>query len=124
MILPRLSLLALCSVVSVSAFGAPSDHAPTPPPVKFSREVLPIFAHRCFECHGNGKRKGDLDMTTRESVLKGGKDGPAIVIGKGGDSEMIRRVTSSDPDERMPNKGDPLARDEIATLKAWIDQGA
>src|SRR5438309_1202905 len=104
--------------------GAEAQAAPKSPPVQFSTQVLPILAHRCFECHGNGKRKGDLELTSREALLKGGKDGPAIIVGKSAESQLIQRVTNSDPDERMPNKGEPLAKDEIAILKAWIDQGA
>src|SRR3981081_98099 len=126
MTLFRLSVLGLfCCVVGFSGVGAPWEQpSPPPPPVQFSREVLPILAHRCFECHGNGKRKGDLEPTSRELLLKGGKDGPAIVVGKSADSELIKRVSSSDPDERMPNKGDPLTKQEIAILTAWIDEGA
>src|SRR5258706_8751631 len=116
-------LAALTSLTSTWQACA-AGPASAPPPVSFTRDVLPIFAHRCFDCHGNGKRKGDLDMTSRESLLKGGKDGAAILVGNSAKSALIQRVTSTDPDERMPNKGDPLAKDEIATLKAWIDQGA
>jgi len=125
MILLRLGVLALFFAVAVGASGAPADRATPPaPPVQFSKEVLPILAHRCFECHGNGKRKGDLDLTSRENLLKGGKDGPGIVVGKSGQSQLVQRITSTDADERMPNKGDPLTKQEIATLTAWIDQGA
>src|SRR3978361_2166252 len=116
MTLFRLSVFGLfCCVVGFSAVGAPLEHpAPPPPPVQFSREVLPILAHRCFECHGNGKRKGDLDLTSRETLLKGGKDGPGIVVGKSAQSELVKRINSTDADERMPNKGEPLTKQEIA----------
>src|SRR5438552_6018746 len=112
------ALVTLVATVPFRALEAPQ------PPVSFAKDVLPLLAHRCFECHGNGKRKGDLDLTSRELLLKGGKDGPAIVVAKSDQSILIQRVTSADPDERMPNKGEPLTKDEIATLKAWIDQGA
>jgi mono/diheme cytochrome c family protein len=117
-------LIALAFAAPAIAPAAESPKSPPAPPVQFSKDVLPIFAHRCFECHANGKRKGDLDMSTRESLLKGGKDGPAIVVGNSAKSALIDRVTSTDEDERMPAKGDPLTKDEIATLRAWIDQGA
>src|SRR5436305_14604152 len=124
MILSRLTLITLLLLFALSAAGAPADHAPPPPPVQFSKEVLPILAHRCFECHGNGKRKGDLDLTSREMLLKGGKDGPGIVVGKSHQSQLVKRINSTDPDERMPNKGEPLTKQEIALLTACIDQGA
>src|SRR5437588_2758727 len=94
-----LVLLALLSAFGMAfpAMGAAAPDALKPAPVQFGKEVLPILAHRCFECHGNGKRKGDLELTSRELLLKGGKDGPAIVVGKSADSELIKRVSSSDP---------------------------
>jgi hypothetical protein len=121
--------LRCCCLVALIIAAVPSLAAETAKlaavaPVSFAKDVLPIFAHRCYECHGNGKRKGDLDMTSRDAVIKGGKDGPAIVVGKSAESELIRRVSSTDDDERMPNKGEPLTKQEIATLRVWIDQGA
>jgi hypothetical protein len=92
--------------------------------VKFGQEILPVLAHRCFDCHGNGKRKGGLDLTSREALLKGGDDGAVIFVNKGAQSMLIQKVSSTDPEERMPPKGDPLSKEEVATLKAWIDQGA
>jgi hypothetical protein len=118
--LKTLSLIAIaCS--SLVAYASPTL---PPPPVKFGKDVLPIFAHTCFECHANGKRKGGLDLTTRESLLKGGENGAAMVVGNSAKSLLIQKVMSRDPDDRMPNKGDPLSPDQIALLKNWIDQGA
>src|SRR6185436_16109006 len=58
-------------------------------------------------------------------ALKGGKSGkPAIVPGKSQSSELLARVTASDPDERMPPKGEPLTSEQISRLRDWIDQGA
>jgi mono/diheme cytochrome c family protein len=113
------AVTVLCS--SLAALASPTA---TAPPVRFGPEVLPIFAHQCFECHGNGKRKGGLDLSSREALLKGGKTGPGIVIGNSVKSLLIQKVTAVDPDDRMPSKGDPLGPAEIATLKNWINQGA
>jgi mono/diheme cytochrome c family protein len=121
------SLLA-CILLLLSP---PTLHADTPviPATKsdqtlFTKQVLPILAHHCFECHANGKRKGGLEITSREMLLKGGKNGPAIVPGHAQDSLLIQRVLSTDEDERMPSKGDPLPPAEIAILASWIDRGA
>ncbi len=116
--------LSIALVVDAASAAPASDKPAKAPPVEFAKQVLPIFAHRCFECHGNGKRKGDLDLTSRDLLLKGGADGPGIIVGKSAESALIQRITSTDPDERMPNKGDPLTAEEIAILKAWVDQGA
>jgi hypothetical protein len=88
--------------------------------VDFAHDVLPLLRERCASCHTNGKYKGDLSMDTRESLLKS----KVLVPGKSGESEIIERVTSQDPEERMPAKGPPLSEQQVATLRKWIDQGA
>ncbi len=93
-------------------------------PVPFSKDVLPILAHNCFECHAHGKKKGGLDLSSREALLKGGKTGPAIIAGKSADSLLIHLVQSGDEDERMPSEKPALKPQEIAILKEWISQGA
>ena len=110
--------------ILIAAMATLPGRAAPVPPVHFSKDVLPILAHNCFECHAHGKKKGGLDMSTRETVLKGGKNGPAMVVNKSADSLLIQLIISSDPDERMPSDKPALAANEIATLKAWIDQGA
>src|SRR6516225_5406984 len=87
--------------------------------VDFAHDIVPLLKARCAECHTAGKYKGSFSLDTREDVLKK----KAVVPGKSGESELIRRVTSSDPDERMPAKGERLTAKQIALLKAWIDQG-
>src|SRR5437764_10034205 len=87
--------------------------------IDFAHDVLPLLKARCAECHTNGKYKAGLSLDTREALLKS----KAVVPGKSGASELFKRVTSADPDFRMPPKGKPLAAQEVALLKAWIDQG-
>jgi hypothetical protein len=87
--------------------------------VDFAHEIVPLLKARCAECHTNGKYKGSFSLDTREEILKK----KAAVPGKSGDSEILRRVTSTDPEERMPPKGAPLSAKEVALLRAWIDQG-
>ena len=95
------------------------------PKVDFAREIQPIFIKRCFECHGPGKQKSDLRLDRKTDALKGGKSGkPLLTPGKSAESELILRVTSQDPDEVMPAKGERLTTEQIASLRAWIDQGA
>src|SRR5438105_3378245 len=95
------------------------------PKVDFARDIQPIFIKRCYECHGPDKQKHDLRLDRKAEALKGGKSGkPLLLPGKNDESEIIARVTSKDPDELMPAKGEPLTTQQIALLRAWIDQGA
>ena len=87
--------------------------------VDFAHDIVPLLKARCAECHTNGKYKGSFSLDTRADVLKT----KAVVPGKSADSELIKRITSTDPDVRMPPKGEPLSAKEVALLKAWIDQG-
>ena len=68
--------------------------APTPQEF-FEMKVRPVLAKNCFSCHTNSKL-GGLDLSTRESLLKGGKSGPAIVPGKPADSLLIKRITAQE----------------------------
>jgi Protein of unknown function (DUF1549)/Protein of unknown function (DUF1553)/Planctomycete cytochrome C len=106
---------ALSTLLAVAGFAV---SCPGADKVNFAHDVLPILKARCAECHTNGKYKGSFSLDTREAVLKSKK----VVPGDSAKSELIKRVTSTDPDERMPAKGDPLTEKQIAVLKAWIDQ--
>jgi hypothetical protein len=107
-------LLALLAITPVAAGE-----------VHFNRDVRPILSNRCFKCHGPDLKKGGLNLQARDSALKPrGSRGPAVIPGKSSASRLIERITATDPDERMPPKGDPLSAAQVATLKAWIDQGA
>lgn len=97
-------------------------------PVSFSRDVRPLLSDRCFQCHGPDQvsRQADLRLDRVEDVL-GERDGGRIVVpGNPAASEIIRRITSDDPDEVMPpaDSGRTLSADEIALIRQWILQGA
>jgi hypothetical protein len=93
--------------------------------VDFRRDIRPILATHCYDCHADQKPKGDLRLTSRANALKGGKsETPVFVPGKSAESDLIQRVTSHDKDEMMPPKGERLSTREIAALKQWIDAGA
>ncbi len=94
-------------------------------PVDFVRDVRPIFEKHCHECHGEKKQKSGLRLDVKAAALRGGDEhAPDIIAGKGKDSPLIKMVMSDDKDERMPPKGDRLSEAQIATLIAWINQGA
>ncbi len=96
--------------------------------VDFNSQVRPIISAKCFSCHGpdDRSRKAKLRLDLREQAIKD-RDGTFPI--KPGDlknSEVIRRITSSDPEEVMPppKAGHSLKAAEIDLLKKWIQQGA
>src|SRR5258708_21164448 len=92
--------------------------------IDFVRQVQPIFEKNCFKCHGAEKQKGGLRLDVKSAALKGGDEhAPDIVPGDSAKSPLIKFVTSLDPDEKMPPKGNALAAAQIAVLRAWIDPG-
>jgi len=123
----RTSLYLAFGLLLATALTA--GDAPLPPAtekkVSFSREVLPILAHRCFECHAGAKKKGGLQLDSRESLLKGGETGPAAVLNKSANSLLVKRVAGhvESDDEIMPPKAPRLTAAEIGLLRGWIDQG-
>lgn len=92
----------------------------------YSRDIQPLFAEHCLECHGPDASKGGLVLTTRDGALKELKSGAkGIVPGDISASAMIERVTTGDLDDRMPPKEKkPLKPSEIELLKTWIKGGA
>jgi hypothetical protein len=98
-------------------------------PVDFARDVQPLFAEHCLECHGPDDSKGGLVLTSRELALKALKSGAhGIVPGKPDQSEMIARMASDDPEEQMPppkhRAKHPLKTRDIEVLRQWIAEGA
>ena len=93
--------------------------------VDFSAEVKPILNKHCISCHGGVKRSGNFSVLFRHEALDTTESGKiGIVPGDPDHSEMIRRITSNDPEVRMPYKEDPLSAEDINTLRKWIEQGA
>ena len=92
--------------------------------VDFDREIRPLLQERCIECHGEKKQKGELRLDAKVHAFKGGHDGPAILAGKADASPLFQRLTSTDEDERMPPKGDPLTPSQISLIREWIHSGA
>jgi len=91
--------------------------------ISFNRDIRPILSDKCFFCHGpdSKKREADLRLDVEEAAKVF-----AIVPGKPDESELLTRITSEDPDERMPPVESKLSLTtaEIQTLRRWIEQGA
>ncbi len=87
--------------------------------IDFDRTIAPLLAKRCLDCHSGPDAKNKLDLSTAKGASSGGKNGRAVVPGKPADSLLWQRIDA----EEMPPKH-PLAANERALLKAWIEQGA
>lgn len=94
--------------------------------VDFARDIQPLFAEHCLECHGPDKAKGGLLLTHREDAMKVLKSGErGIVPADAGHSAVVQRLLTDDADEHMPPKGKkPLKPEEIERIKTWIQEGA
>ncbi|MDB6026446.1 MAG: Planctomycete cytochrome [Verrucomicrobiales bacterium] len=107
------------AILSLVLVGASSLSAA----VDFGREVQPLFARHCYECHGAQKQKGKLRLDQRSSALR--VEEAVIFPGKPAESELYRRVTlPKGHEEIMPNRGEPLNKAETELLRDWIAQGA
>lgn len=93
--------------------------------IDYSADVKPIINNKCITCHGGVRAKAGFSLLFRDEALAKTKSGkPAIIPGHADESEMIRRLTLTDPEERMPYQHTPLSKEEINILTKWIDQGA
>jgi mono/diheme cytochrome c family protein len=126
-ILPLLT--AISAAVSLTA--ADVDVSKLPPAatktgLTFDKDIKPIFEKSCVKCHGAEKQKGKLRLDTLEASLKGGENGESIVKGNSAKSPLVHTIARLDPDSAMPpdGKGDPLTKEQIGIVRAWIDQGA
>jgi hypothetical protein len=107
---------ALCVAIATARLVAAAEPQK---PIDFSHDIAPLIKTHCGKCHTGGKSEGSLSLDTREKLLRS----QAAVPGRAAESELIKRLTSSDPDERMPAKSPPLAAKEIELFQTWIDQG-
>src|SRR5467141_3530384 len=120
-----LLLLAMASRSPVSGANPKGTLAP----VDFNREVRPILTENCYKCHGpdDGARKAKLRFDIRAEALKPAKSGEVpIVPGSPEKSQLVARITASDPDDRMPpiKSGKTLSPMQIDLLKRWVAEGA
>ena len=93
--------------------------------VDFNEHIKPILNRKCIHCHGGVRQNGGLSMMSREEMLRPADSGkPAVVPGHPENSELIRRIKSTDESERMPLEAAALSPAEVALMERWIRQGA
>ena len=117
--------LTLQGGVRTASPAAPDDVAPQVVDVSFSEEVAPILEATCIKCHG-GETDGEvvieagLNLTSYDAVMAGSEFGSVVEPGNPDDSMLLVLVEDGD----MPEEGDALSADQIATIRTWIAEGA
>jgi hypothetical protein len=110
------ALSAVFMATLLSSFGAVVD---------FKREIQPILEQRCTECHGEKKQKAGVRLDRKAFAFAPTDSGkPAITVGRSGESLLWQRITTTNTDEIMPPKGEPLTAAQVTMIQKWIDEGA
>ena len=98
------------------------------PVIEFNRDIRPILADNCFQCHGPDAktRQADLRLDSEAGALAKRKGPAAISRENPAASELLRRILATDEQDRMPppDSGKHLTPEQIELLRRWIDQGA
>lgn len=137
--LPRLrfGLVFLLSISSIAVISVRADDNPKKAvapikvvalnrtePVQYEKDIEPILVNKCLFCHSGAVKEGKFDLGTYESMLKGGKRGKPIVPGKSAESLLVKLAGKTEKPAMPPKSEEPLAPEELALIKLWIDQGA
>jgi hypothetical protein len=121
----RPAWIALTFAAGMTVAGAKEA---APQTIEFNRDIRPILSDTCFHCHGPDKarRKADLRLDLEDSAKARLEDHFAIVPGQPDKSELVHRITTTDPDDRMPpaDSGRQLTAPQVELLQRWIEQGA
>ncbi|MBI1375697.1 MAG: DUF1549 domain-containing protein [Phycisphaera sp.] len=113
-----------CAVAVTVVGGLSGAFGAEPTEVSYTRDIAPLLSEHCYKCHGPEKQKGGLRLDDAVAAMHGGDDGKAIVPGDPTKGSLLPRVRGDDPDDIMPPKGKPLAKEQIALLTKWIAAGA
>ena len=113
----RLSLLTAWLAVAPGAIPAAAETDAAP---GFETRILPILQSKCLACHGPQIQQGELDLSSLESLFRGGAAGPSVVPGSAERSLLFQKVEAGE----MPLGQDRLSPGELESIRHWIDQGA
>ena len=97
--------------------------------VTYDKDIKPLFEKSCVKCHSGDKPKSKFSMESLANILKGGKEGKSVVPGDSSKSALVHQAADLVKDMEMPptdkrDKYPALSKDQIALVRAWIDQGA
>ncbi|HXJ61848.1 MAG TPA: c-type cytochrome domain-containing protein [Verrucomicrobiae bacterium] len=113
------------SVVFLTTTTQAAEVPPDAGAVSFSKDIAPILQQKCVTCHGPDKSKGHFQLHTFEAMNKPGESKEApLISGQAQASKIYRLLIAKDPDDRMPQKDDPLPAPQIALIERWITEGA
>lgn len=108
--------------------STPARSAETEERIDFNSQIRPLLTKNCTTCHGGVKKAGEVSFLYRDDVLGQGQSGkPVVVPGAPEKSELLRRLKTDDPDDRMPppdHHPDPLPASDVALFEQWIAEGA
>ncbi len=100
-------------------------HAAEDPPVDFVKQIKPILADRCVECHNSETIFGELNLQSRELAFRKRKLAPALVPGEPEKSMLYLALTLPPKDKKaMPATGHRIPKDEVSLIRQWIKEGA
>src|SRR5262249_39010022 len=119
-----LGALGLAALAARAVWAAQLPPGQNPLPggsPSFERDVLPTLKARCLRCHGDGARKGGLDLRTLASLLRGGSNGPVLVKGAAVRSRLFEQISQG---AMPPGKAAKLTPGQVATIRDWINAGA
>jgi cytochrome c len=129
------SVLTLGLLAVTAADKKKPDIGKLPPPadkkdLTYAKDIKPLLETSCLKCHGAEKPKSKYRVDSREAMIKGGESGDAAIVpGKSAESLLIHYVADLVEEMEMPptdkrDKYPALKKEQIALLRAWIDQGA
>ncbi len=117
--------MRICSLLGIAILCLGASNAGAQDPVSFRKNVAAVLLDNCVACHGPKKAEGSFRVDSFERVMSEGDSGQHGFVAKDlENSEVFRRLVSTDPNERMPAESDPLAAETIALIKRWIEEGA
>lgn len=128
----RITTFLATALTAVSLSAADEVDTSKLPPVAtqkdvtFDKDIKPLFEKSCFKCHGEEKQKAKLRVDSLASIKKGSENGEVLVVGKSDKSSIVHTIAGLVEDMMMPPEGkaDPLTKEQIGLVRAWIDQGA
>jgi len=128
--------LAAAALVAVPPSAAFAQEKKDPPPIQvvaidhkepvvYEKDIEPIFINKCSQCHSSStKKEGRFDLGSYDTLMHGGKSGPAVVPNKSGESLLVKLAGRTVKPLMPPRGEEPLTPQELALIKLWIDQGA
>jgi hypothetical protein len=116
---PTLASTATDTAVPATDTALPATDAPVAG-VSFSKDVMPILANSCSECHGGKQMKEGLDLRTYETLMAGSFNGTVLVAGNSADSLLVQQLVNG----KMPKRGPKLTPAQIKIISDWVDAGA